>query len=133
MKNLNVPRISRDSRILIPACLLAACAGALIPGDFRLDAWLFGAVLVISSSLLALLFFYRRLLRRPSSAVGPALAVGLGRFALVIAALSMIVLTEEHPLPFVWATLAAYVVMMAAEVLLVARWAGASSEAQGSK
>lgn len=106
---------------------MACAVAALMPGAFRWDAWLFGVGLGLAQSLVGLQF-YRKALSRPSPAISSAIGSGLARIVAMLAALAAVMCAGASPAPFIWSLLVVYAVMMAAEVLVVARWTGATAK-----
>jgi hypothetical protein len=112
--------MSVSHKILMFSTGAAMVLASLMPGGFRLDAWLFGVVLGIAQSLVGLRC-YRLALCRPHLAFGHALGSGFARIAVLLLALTLVVVRDFPALPFVWSLLITYAVMMVAEIALVAK------------
>lgn len=117
-----------DFKTCLGSAIFGLAAAALMPGGFRIDAWLFGALVGIGQSLLGIRA-YRAALRRSSFAFGFALGSGVLRIAFVLATLAAALAAGCPAAPFAWSILVIYAAMMIAEITVVARAARRHSEA----
>ncbi|MCS6772216.1 MAG: hypothetical protein NZ740_09360 [Kiritimatiellae bacterium] len=113
--------VANDQRIIVGASLAALALAMLVPGPSLPEVRLLGAFIGIVQSLIGL-YCYRVAMNRKPAAVGLAIGSGALRVGALVLAAAALLSTGLPAVPFLGSLLAAYIAMMAAEVILVARW-----------